>query len=174
MSNPIIDSLIWDRTIDDVTYLQNLMERINAGTATADEIDEFVNTSLKGGYDYSDMNRLSRAINYIGLGMEALGYPDADYNLSTYWTDKDYAAEGSDLDAILAAVNDIALQLDFYITVQSRWKNMDYETANLIERILRAAATNIYGDAFPYPYDLATEGDDDLLAEDGETLTTEE
>lgn len=174
MSNPIVDSLIWDRTIDDVTYLQNLMARINAGTATADEIDEFVNTSLKGGYDYSDMNRLSHAINYIGLGMDALGYPDADYNLSTNWTDKDFSAEGSDLETILVSINDIADQNGLYITIPTRWNNIDYERANLIERILRAAADNVFEGGYPYPYDLATESDDDLLAEDGETLTTEE
>lgn len=175
MANPIRDSMIIDRTIDDVVYVQNLAQKINAGTATAAEITAFATAALRGSYDYSDFNRINHALNYIGLALaELTGDQSYDFDLPTTLTGVDYIVEGSDLYDMLTAVERVKEYFGLVEAIPSRFRRLDYNGANRIERVLFRAAQELFSERYPYPYDLLYEDGDDILAEDGDNLTTED
>ena len=70
---------ITDRTQQDVAYVQQLASKLIAGTATDFEKAEWNSTLLKGAYNYTDLNRVTAAMEYLKLRLEQYGYTVPGY-----------------------------------------------------------------------------------------------
>ena len=71
--NPI-PYLITDRTQQDVNRARELAGKLNAGTATVEELAEWNSIALKGCYDYTDLNRVSAVVQYLDDMLKGHGY----------------------------------------------------------------------------------------------------
>lgn len=70
----VIDTLIFDRTQEDVDRVYELRNKILSGgmsTLSEEEKGEWL-AGMKGSYNYTDMNRVSEAVQYIYDRMQAL------------------------------------------------------------------------------------------------------
>ena len=135
----IIDSLIFDRTQADVSSLEALLDKTRAGTITAEEWAQLVSPDHKGAYNYTDLNRVTEAMEYISDLLEGLGYSTAGYrSASTMWTEGD-TPTSSDMAEYLANVAALRGSLPQLSTTPQTPASMDkltVETANSIEKIL--------------------------------------
>ena len=68
-----LDNLIFDRTELDVAELQAVTAKLVAGTATAAERAAFL-AGMKGAYNYTDLNRVGAAVEYLTALLHSLGY----------------------------------------------------------------------------------------------------
>lgn len=59
----VIDTLIFDRTLDDVQYVQQL-NTLNLSGMSTEQLTEYL-SNLKGAYNASDLNRVESAVNYL-------------------------------------------------------------------------------------------------------------
>ncbi len=75
--------LITDRTEQDVETVKQLAEAIKAGTATEEQVQQYLNVHQKGAYTYEDLNRVEAAVAYIANRLREFGYR---YELQTVAT----------------------------------------------------------------------------------------
>lgn len=73
MSGFDFSTLITDRTQADVSALSALMEK-KLETWTDEELEQFNNGLLKGGYWWTDLNRVTACMEYINRELQELGY----------------------------------------------------------------------------------------------------
>lgn len=73
MSGFDFSTLITDRTNADVSALSALMAK-KLDTWTQEELENFNNGMLKGGYWWTDLNRVTACMEYINLELQDLGY----------------------------------------------------------------------------------------------------
>lgn len=66
--------LITNRTERDVENAINILNLASLGLATKDEIKSLYDGSLKGSYDFTDLNRVSECMGYIDEELRKLGY----------------------------------------------------------------------------------------------------
>lgn len=66
--------LITDRTMVDLTLAKDLLRRIPAGTATAEELERYNRGELRGSYDFADLNRVGAAVALLTPVLRAQGY----------------------------------------------------------------------------------------------------
>lgn len=69
----IIDNLVTDRSQADVDSLRALLAR-GAANWTAEELSEFNLARSKGSYNYTDLNRVTEAMDYINEQLVGNGY----------------------------------------------------------------------------------------------------
>lgn len=67
-------TLITDRQKSDADYARALIGKITKGTATAEELAAWNAATLKGVYDYTDLNRVTAAMDEINSQFSAAGY----------------------------------------------------------------------------------------------------
>ena len=67
-------SLITDRTQADVSRVEQLAAKIKAGTASESELVEFNSAAMKGAYNYTDLNRVTAAMEALKAKLEGYGY----------------------------------------------------------------------------------------------------
>ena len=70
----IIESLITDRTASDVVTVSGLAEAIKSGTATAEQVRQYLEVQQKGAYNYTDLNRVEEAVLYVAERLKGYGY----------------------------------------------------------------------------------------------------
>lgn len=139
-----IPSLITDRTQADVDYARSLCAK-GIANMTADELAEF-GGSLKGMYNYTDLNRVETAVAYVAAELASVPSalvdfdPDDYSNLSvkTDWAEGDYP---SHLQMVRYLAN-IKLIRDAFPEASIAWipdsmDNLDYSSANNIEQLLK-------------------------------------
>lgn len=68
-----LDNLIFDRTELDVVQLQAVTARLVSGTATAEDRAAWL-AGMKGAYNYTDLNRVGAAVEYLTALLYSLGY----------------------------------------------------------------------------------------------------
>lgn len=68
-----LDNLVFDRTELDVAEIQAVTAKLVAGTATAAERAAFL-AGMKGAYNYTDLNRVGAAVEYLTALLYSLGY----------------------------------------------------------------------------------------------------
>ncbi|WP_122789359.1 hypothetical protein [Intestinibacillus sp. Marseille-P6563] len=68
-----LGNLIFDRTELDVAELQAVTAKLVAGTATTTERAAFLD-GMKGAYNYTDINRVGAAVEYLTALLYSLGY----------------------------------------------------------------------------------------------------
>ena len=69
----VIDTLITDRTGADLSELEALLAKPLA-TWTEEELSWFNNSKSKGAYDYTDLNRVTEAMEYLNGILNEYGY----------------------------------------------------------------------------------------------------
>lgn len=77
----IIDSLVYDRTISDVDRVKELTRKAlsNGWSAlTTEEKNEYL-AGMKGAYNFSDMNRVGEAVEFVANKLTALPVEIASY-----------------------------------------------------------------------------------------------
>lgn len=68
------NTLITDRSQADVSRAKDILVRANAGTATPEELDELYSGQMKGLYDFTDLNRVTAAMEYLENKFKEYGY----------------------------------------------------------------------------------------------------
>ncbi len=159
----VIDTLIFDRTQEDVDRVYELRNKILSGGMSAlskEEKDEWL-AGMKGSYNYTDINRVGEAVQYIYDRMQALPDELDAYRESQGVEDSPEFHVPYDISKIMvfpttnATMDEIPTQLyiGFYLanlavlsdalTLPDDAPNypmsldyMTYETANDIERLL--------------------------------------
>jgi hypothetical protein len=81
-------SLITDRTLADVATVSSLTEAIKNGTATAEQVQQYLDVSQKGSYNYTDFNRVEKAVQYVANRLKEFGY-DLAIRPGETWTMED-------------------------------------------------------------------------------------
>lgn len=80
----MLENLITDRTLADVEAVKRLTETIKNGTATAEQVHEYLNVHQKGAYTCEDLNRVEAAVAYVVNRLKEFGYPLAIYPVATW------------------------------------------------------------------------------------------
>lgn len=131
----VIDTLITDRTFSDVSRTQSLAAHIKAGTATAEELSEYL-ASTKGAYNASDLNRVGAVCAYIYAMFQRYGYDAPGYTeLRTDWEKEDIPTEAG-LVEYLSTVEALQNVLPTPGDLPESMAGLNVDGANEIERIL--------------------------------------
>ena len=69
-----LQHLVTDRTLADVATVRSLTEAIKNGTATAEQVQQYLEAKQKGSYNYTDFNRVEEAVLYVAEGLKEYGY----------------------------------------------------------------------------------------------------
>lgn len=70
----MLENLITDRSLSDVDAVKVLAEAIKAGTATEEQVRQYLDVNHKGAYTYRDMNRVEDAVYYVATRLKEYGY----------------------------------------------------------------------------------------------------
>lgn len=173
----VIDTLITDRTQVHVDRLKQLMT-IGWQNMTDDEKAEYISGGAdlsgvqKGAYNYTDLNRVEEAVDYIadelvqaptdlqafatslGVAWDSsfeLPYDENDYTsltIKTDWTDEDIP-NATDMARYLGNLQLIQAALPTLTVAPSSMNALDYAGANAIEQMLKEADTAL-ADAVEY------------------------
>lgn len=130
-------TLITDRTNADVSYLSALMSK-KLGEWTPEELDQFNNGLLKGGYWWTDLNRVTSCMEYLNKEILELGYRTGYISTGRVWSKND-TLTASDLAQYLSNIAAIKNAFDFFkvaIEVPTNGEGLNTYTANNIEKIL--------------------------------------
>ena len=132
-----ISTLITDRTQEDVAWMQELAAKIRAGTASNEELTEWNDATMKGAYNYTDLNRVGAAMQYLAERFTRFGYV-VDIAPVVDWMEADTP---STTDMALYLSNLAVLRKTFVVMqstpeVPSDTENLTYREANDIEKIL--------------------------------------
>ena len=132
-------SLITDRTTVDLTLAKDLLRRIPAGTATAEELERYNRGELRGSYDFADLNRVGAAVALLTPVLRAQGYL-VDTAPRTDWAAGDVQTE-TPMGRYLADVRQIAeaRQTLRPVTLPETMGALTLAGANRIELALVAA-----------------------------------
>ena len=137
-------TLITDRTQADVSRVEQIAAKIKAGTASESELTEFNSAAMKGAYNYTDLNRVTTAMEDLKAKLNGYGYAVPGYapvyvqGSRTAWTEEDYP-NTSQMSGFLANVAAIRAVLDLLSTtpgVPSDMASLTVQEANEIEQIL--------------------------------------
>lgn len=129
--------LITDRTQQDVGRIRELAKKLNVGTATVEELAEWNSIVLKGSYDYSDLNRVGDAVQYLSEILKSHGY-DCPVSPKLDWSESGRGAP-SDMAQYLQNVQTlrgILTLLPETPNVPADMEKLTWQEANAIEQIL--------------------------------------
>lgn len=129
----IIDTLITDRTADDVEEWNALRQLGLPGMA--EEQLAMWNAGMKGAYKASDFNRVSEAYNYLASIMQTLGLISSYTPLKTTWE----VGETPLVEQRAAYINGIAQLKNAVLAIGNLPSSLDaltYTDANNIETVL--------------------------------------
>lgn len=131
----VFDDLIYDRTLNDVETATLLHNKVANGTATAQEITRW-NSSLKGKYNISDLNRIERALIFVktysswfGVTITYATTPSERWVAGTF-------PNSTELNKTLANVGAVKTAWAFTDTLPDSYVGLDYTKANQIEKLL--------------------------------------
>lgn len=131
----IIDTLITDRTVDDVARVHELAVKGYAGM-TAAELAEWLG-GMKGAYNAADLNRVGASLNYLRDRLTKICGRDITWQAKTDWVQTDVitAAQGS---AYHEQISDVRAALTYPANAPDvpEIALLTYAGANDIERIL--------------------------------------
>ena len=136
----IIDTLVTDRTVDDVARVHELAVKGHAGM-TAAELAEWLG-GMKGAYNAADLNRVGAALNYLRDRLTGICGRDITWQAKTDWAQTDVitAEQGS-------AYHDQIIDVRAALTYPANAPDvpeialLTYAGANDIERILTICET---------------------------------
>lgn len=129
-----LGNLVFDRTEFDVAQLQAVTAKLVAGTATAEEKAVFL-AGMKGAYNYTDLNRVGAAVEYLTALLYSLGY-NVPTLVVTGWQEGDIQYE-EQMAQYLTNIQELRNRLP-YVAPDAPTDMLDltYQEANDIEEIL--------------------------------------
>ncbi len=130
-------ALITDRTQADVNRVGQISAKIKTGTASASELAEFNGAAMKGAYNYTDLNRVGSAAQYVADCFNRLGYAVC-VEPKTDWTELD-APILSNMEqylSVLAVLRNVVSVMKSTPNVPLDMERLTYVEANNIEKIL--------------------------------------
>lgn len=153
---PMLD-LITDRIEADVAAVKALETAIKSGTATEEQVLEYLNAHQKGAYTYEDLNRVELAVAYVSERLRSAGYPQFNFSI-WLWGVTDKPNE-SDLSRYFDNVARIRAVLPVWATTPEAPNSVigfDVSKANALEQILADVdqILNLVRDAWFYSGDL--------------------
>lgn len=144
-------TLITDRTQADVSRVEQIAAKIKAGTASESELTEFNSAAMKGAYNYTDLNRVTTAMEDLKAKLNGYGYAVAGYapvyvqGSRTEWTEEDFPVVGQMLGylANVAAIRTVLELLTSTPNPPTDMVDLTVDDANDIEQILLDVETII-------------------------------
>ena len=82
-------TLVTDRTLADVSRVAEITKKIIENTATKEELAEWHSTSMKGAYNYTDLNRVKAAMDCLYDCLTDYGYALHGYAELPVWDELD-------------------------------------------------------------------------------------
>ena len=135
----IIDTLITDRSAADTEALEALFAKAKAGNITDEEWAILANPANKGAYNYTDLNRVTTALEYLRGVLEGYGYmADGYVSLARVWNEgnKPTPSQMRQYLANVAAIRNTLAVLSTTPTAPSDLDDLTVAEANAIEKIL--------------------------------------
>jgi hypothetical protein len=133
----MLNGMITDRVELDVNYVRDLAESIKAGTATEEQVQQYLNVHQKGAYTNEDLNRVEAAVQYVAAELNKYGYmPILPVTQSWSMTDKPNL---KDFERYLSNVARIRNSLAVWASTPVAPTDMirfDHNKANALEQIL--------------------------------------
>lgn len=129
--------LVTWRTAADVSRVCFLSQKIIAGTITAEEKAEWLSAEMIGAYNYTDINRVGEAVQFITERLAEIGISVITVGKSD-WTESDIP-NGSNISYYLEDIQKIRNALvvtEATPQVPNSLSGLDYQKANDIEQIL--------------------------------------
>lgn len=148
----VIESLVFDRTQEDVDALEAFYVAVQAGTASLEDMDL---ASAKGAYNVSDLNRVTQAMAYLHGRLTEYGYLSGyvpveithrDGTKDATWREDDEDITVDKLEEYLSNVRALRSVLPTLSATPEAPVDMEaltVEDANAIERILADLETVI-------------------------------
>ena len=133
----VMPNLITDRVESDVDAVRSLETAIKSGTATEEQVLEYLNVHQKGAYTYADLNRVELAVAYLVGRLWEYSYP-IPVVMQTDWAVTDKPNE-SDLSRYFDNVARIRALLPVFKTTPEAPNSVsgfDVAKANALEQIL--------------------------------------
>lgn len=136
----IIDTLITDRTQNDVDRIKDLKEKMlkNGGISalTVEEQAEYFNSVVKGSYNYTDLNRVSDACAYIYNLLIQMGYIISNYQtLKNDWVLTDIPTL-TEMNKYITTLTALKQTLSASQQIPDTMRFLDFNGANNIEKLL--------------------------------------
>lgn len=129
-----LDNLVFDRTELDVAELQAVTAKLVAGTATAAERAAFL-AGMKGAYNYTDLNRVGAAVEYLTALLYSLGYNVPTLPV-TDWQESDIPFTAQ-MAQYLSNITELRNRLPYVAPdAPADMTGLTYQEANDIEEIL--------------------------------------
>jgi hypothetical protein len=133
----MMEHLITDRTAADVDAIRILTDSIKAGTATAEQVREYLDVTHKGAYTYRDLNRVEAAVMYVAERLQEAGYLQ-DLPTTATWAVGD-KPNADDFKRYLGNVAMIRNALPIWESTPyapTSMSGFDFTKANALEKIL--------------------------------------
>lgn len=137
-------TLITDRSSADVSSLSALLKK-PLDTWTAEEMEAFNSGGLKGGYWWTDLNRVDACMAYLDVELANLGYSSGYVSPGKVWMEEDNPTI-SDMEKYIENVKSIRKVFENVPgnpDAPDSVKYLTYQKANDIERILQFVETTI-------------------------------
>lgn len=151
----IIDTLITDRTAADTAALEALFAKAKAGTITDEEWAVLNDPTHKGAYNYTDLNRVSAALEYLREQLEVYGYSPKGYVKETrVWQTNDIPspAQMAQYLANVAAIRQTLAVRPNTPAMPGDIEDLSAEEANAIEMILVDVETLLTNMPHAFPH----------------------
>lgn len=139
---------ITDRTQADVDALKALLKKGLAGMTAAEKTA--FNAGLKGGFGWTDYNRIGESIQELSGLLSGLGYT-ISVTAKADWAEDEFPNEAAKA-ALLADLEALKSAMYGTILLPSVWNYLTYEDANNVERLLVEVEKNIYLISTSYIY----------------------
>lgn len=132
-----LENLITDRTSQDVDRVKTLMAKAWQDMTTEEQAEWL--SPLKGAYNYTDLNRVGNALNYVRDRLSASGYLRADaFAARTDWRSAQIpmVSELSEYLGHVSVIREALAQFSTTPAAPTDPDSLDYVAANSIEQIL--------------------------------------
>ena len=132
----MIDTMVTDRKQSDVDGLLAMLDRVRRGVETEADRAALADPNLKGGYNYTDMNRVGEAVRYLADRLRAAGY-QVSVSAKTGWSEDDWFCPSS-LGQYLGNIKALRGTLATYPDTPQAPEGpaLTWKQANAIEQIL--------------------------------------
>ena len=153
----MLENLITDRSYADVEAVKALETAIKAGTATEEQVQQYLNVHQKGAYTYQDLNRVELAVAYVAARLNKFGYQQSlftksDWDVADMPNEQDFARYFDNV----ARIRSLAPVFATTPEAPNSVIDFDIHKANTLEQILLDVEQilNLIRDAWLYSGDL--------------------
>ena len=131
-------TLVTDRTQQDVDYVRQLIDKLLNDTATDAEKAEWDSFTLKGAYNYTDLNRVGAAVAYVSGRLLECG-TSVDVSPKQDWSESDTptVSQMEQYRSDVATLRDALAAMPTTPQAPTTMENLTWGKANDLEKILQ-------------------------------------